>query len=187
LDDDEYYLQSSEYSSVSFITVGGYPTYTHPTDGTVAVAPDGTIYRVNGNSLGNKIIFSHKVEQVPEYDNDGNDIGFKDEIIPAEKVKSEYLAKLNPRYTDGSTPKGFKLDMKNSMINGYDLYLKGTKSSDTSQYFILDSTATYTPFKIGNNFSIDWDGTLNCYKVNSLVNDGRTDYAISISENFYVT
>lgn len=186
LDNDEYYLQSADYSSAQFITIQGYPTYTHPTDGIIAVKTDGTIWKVNGNSLSSQVTFSNKIVQVPEYDEEGNHTGNKNEIISAEKIKSEYLAKLTPRYVSGSTTKGFKLDMKNSIINGYDLYLKGTKSNNTSQYFILDSTATYTPFRIGSNFSIDWDGTLNCYKVNSLVNDGRTDQAISISNNFYV-
>jgi hypothetical protein len=65
--------------------------------------------------------------------------------------------------------------MKNSIINGYDLFLKGTKASDNGKYFILDSTASEVPFRIGSGFSVNWDGTLNCYKVNSLVNDGRTD------------
>lgn len=187
LDNDEYYLQSADYSSAQFIYVSGYPTYTHPTDGIIAIKTDGTIWQVSGNSLSSEVIFSDRIEQVPEYDNNGNIIGTKNETVSKDKVKSEYLAKLTPRYVSGTSTKGFKLDMKNSIINGYDLYLKGTKSSDSSQYFILDSTATYTPFRIGNNFSVDWDGTLNCYKVNSLVNDGNTHQAISISNNFYVT
>ena len=186
LDNDEYYLQSSEYLSVQFITVSGYPTYTHPTDGIVAVALDGNIYRVNGNSLGSQITFSNKIVQVPIYDENGNIDGYENKTVSSEKAKSEYLAKLTPRYSNTLNPKGFKLDMKNSIINGYDLFLKGTKASDSSKYFILDSTASEVPFRIGSGFSVNWDGTLNCYKVNSLVNDGRTDQAISISNNFYV-
>jgi len=38
--------------------------------------------------------------------------------------------------------------------------------------FLLDSSAIDTPFLIGDNFKVSWDGTLSCNKINTLNNDG---------------
>lgn len=57
---------------------------------------------------------------------------------------------------------GFKLDLQNSKILGYDLYLQGTNSSDTTKSFLLDSGAVQYPFQVGNNCRIDWDGKIEC-------------------------
>ena len=40
---------------------------------------------------------------------------------------------------------------------------------------------------IGEKFNVNWDGVLTCNGINSLSNDGSTDKAISINNNFYVT
>lgn len=76
------------------------------------------------------------------------------------------------------------MDLKNSSIIGYDLLLKGT--SDNGE-FVLDSGAPEYPFTIGDNFKVNWDGKLTCSEVESLNDDGRNQYSISINENFYVT
>jgi hypothetical protein len=41
--------------------------------------------------------------------------------------------------------------------------------------------------RIGSDFNVSWDGILTCNKLNTLNDDGRSDYAISINDNFYVT
>lgn len=64
--------------------------------------------------------------------------------------------------------------------------LKGT-NRDGKGVFILDSGAELTPFSIGSDFSVSWNGELNCSKVISLNNDGNNNKAISIANNFYVT
>jgi len=78
------------------------------------------------------------------------------------------------------------LDLKNGIINGYDLRLKGTKSG-TEKSIIIDSSSATTPLRIGSDFSVSWDGVLTCNKLNTLNDDGRSNYAISINDNFYVT
>lgn len=69
-----------------------------------------------------------------------------------------------PIYDDKgkNEPKGFKLDLNNSLIDGYDLYLKGTQSGDNSKFFILDSDAVEYPFQVGDKCKIRWDGSIDC-------------------------
>jgi hypothetical protein len=64
--------------------------------------------------------------------------------------------------------------------------LRGINSEGRGS-FSLDSGAAETPFVIGNNFKVSWDGTLNCNKINSLNNDGNTGKVISVNNNFYVS
>lgn len=77
---------------------------------------------------------------------------------------------------EGNKPKGFKLDLNNSLINGYDLYLKGTSSDDNSRFFILDSNAVDYPFQIGDKCKIRWDGSIDCSDItisgNSIIQGG---------------
>lgn len=81
--------------------------------------------------------------------------------------------------------KGLNINLKTGYIQGYDLTLKGRKS-ETSDYFLLDSTADTYPFEInGNNFRVSWSGDLYCNKVKSLTNDG-SGKVISITNNFQV-
>jgi hypothetical protein len=85
---------------------------------------------------------------------------------------------------------GMHLDLANGAINGYNLMLQGTNTASTAdepKTIIIDSSSSTTPLRIGKDFSVAWDGTLNCNKVNSLNNDGNNNKAISISNNFYVT
>ena len=188
IDDNNYYLKSADYIESTFIKVGGYNTYKQPKNpivnisSTVAIAPDGNVYSVNGTILGKNPYKFNSIQ--------GPNIGTEDNPIyaeqTAEQVKQTYISQLIPNLTSASATKGFKLDLNNSIINGYDLYLKGTNSS-TNKTFLLDSTAPEIPLSIGSNFKVSWDGTLTCNDINSLNNDGRDNYAISISENFYIT
>ena len=186
LDNNDYYLKSKTYIESDFYKTKDdkkYNIYIQPEKSivdiseTVAVSPSGDVYKVNNNIIsGNKYIFQETNKE--------------DKTIPyqtAEQVKQTYLASLIPKLKNSSDiTKGFKLDLKNSRINGYDLYLRGINSS-LNKSFIFDSSAPVTPIKVANNFSINWDGTLTCGSVNSLNNDGRNGYAISIGNNFYVT
>lgn len=129
--------------------------------------------------------FTETQESRKTYDDDGKE---KTEIykISAEKNQQAYLAALTPYYSKNKGS-GLKLDLQKGLISGYDLLLKGTKSNDTSKTITIDSSNETTPLKIGPSFSVNWDGTLTCNKLNSLTSDGRTDRAISINNNFYVT
>lgn len=79
------------------------------------------------------------------------------------------------------------MDLSRGIINGYNIMLKGTKADDANKTIIIDSSSSTTPLKVGENFNVNWDGTLSCNKINSLNNDGRQQYAVSIGNNFYVT
>ena len=189
LDDDNYYLKSKNYIETEYIKIGGYNTYKQPDNpivdisSIVAIDNNGNVYRTNGSSLQGIYIFpaSHgtqigtDINGEPIYNSQTN-----------EQVKQSYIASLEPNLKATTQKAGFKLDLNNSIINGYDLYLQGTNSS-TNETFILDSGAPEIPFRIGSKFKVGWDGTLTCNKINALSNDGTTDNAISINENFYVT
>jgi hypothetical protein len=90
---------------------------------------------------------------------------------------------LTPYYTT-SDCSGVKIDLAHGTINGYDLMLRGTKKGDATKTIIIDSSSSSTPLKISDGFSVNWDGTLTCNKLNSLNNDGLNNYIISICENF---
>jgi hypothetical protein len=47
------------------------------------------------------------------------------------------------------TPHGLKIDLESGLIDGYNLYLRGTNTKDPTKTFILDSTAELTPLMIG--------------------------------------
>ena len=80
------------------------------------------------------------------------------------------------------------MDLSKGVINGYDIMLKGTKSDDKNKTIIIDSSSNTTPLKIGKDFSVGWDGTLTCYKLNEISNvDNEQQYAININDIFYVT
>lgn len=134
-----------------------------------------------------------------EYISDGIILTFKDYIIEREytdadgkkftlkttldqaAIERNIRASSVPIYDkEGNKPKGFKLDLNNSLINGYDLYLKGTSSNDDSKFFILDSSAVDYPFQIGDKCKIKWDGSIDCSDItisgNSIIQgDSRID------------
>lgn len=130
-----------------------------------------------------------------EYISDGIILTFKDYIIEKEYTDADgkkFTLKTTldqaaiernirtssvPIYDkEGDKPKGFKLDLNNSLINGYDLYLKGTSSNDDSKFFILDSSAVDYPFQIGDKCKIRWDGSIDCSDItisgNSIIQGG---------------
>ena len=78
------------------------------------------------------------------------------------------------------------MDLSRGIINGYNIMLKGTKADDATKTIVIDSSSSTTPLKIGENFNVNWDGTLSCNKINSLNNDGQSNYAISIGNNVHV-
>ena len=148
----------------------------------MAVSNNNNIYIKNGNSWDKKI-FTSTTEII---DN-------KTITINAQTNKENYLATLIPYYKPDGTSSigtGMLLDLKNGIINGYDLRLKGTKSG-TNKSIIIDSSSDTTPLWIGangkSNFNVTWDGYLSCNKVSTLNNDGRSNMAVSIGNNFYVT
>lgn len=53
---------------------------------------------------------------------------------------------------------GFKLDLSKNKIIGYNTKLQFYKSG--TENLLLDSSQDTTPFKIGNNFSVNWEGKL---------------------------
>lgn len=186
ISDSEYFLQSIQYDGLQFNTVeiNGL-TYNLYNNNTVAVSNNGSdIYeKISGNWV--QKTFSDSVEIIKTYDKDGEEIEIT-KTITAEQKKQAYLATLKPSYNQ-SQGSGLKMDLSRGIINGYNIMLKGTKADDTSKTIIIDSSSSTTPLKIGENFNVNWDGTLSCNKINSLNNDGREQYAVSIGENFYIT
>ena len=189
IDKNEYYLQSQDYDGIIPNTLdnGKYYLYLDPEDNSIIAIDTETnkVYTTinGGTAIGEEKIFEKREEiQIPV---EGS-IPITT-IISAEQVKQEYLSSLKPSYKN-TLGKGIFLDLKNGILNGYDLYLKGTNRADTSKTFILDSSSPSTPFTIGDNFKINWDGTLTCHRLNELTNTGNSQgYAINISDNFYVT
>lgn len=194
LDDDNYYLKSSTYNEVTFIKTNDsykYNTYKQSANSIVnistyvAVAPNGTVYSTTGSQ--NNLVVQKEYTFLAITNNDTED---NTSVISqtSDQVKQIYLSQLIPNLKETNNKgSGFKLDLKNNMIHGYDLYLKGTNTALAGNpSFILDSSASENPFRIGSNFSVSWDGILTCNKVNSLNDDGRDNYPISINNNFYV-
>lgn len=197
LDKDDYYLKSSNYIENEIIKIKNeeesYNTYVDENNAIVALSPAGEVYTTTGTGdnlkLSKEIIFNKQSSDI-ENVQDGSNINKAEQT--ADQVKSTYLSKLIPNYKSVEATKGFKLDLQNSILSGYDLYLSGTSTSQKDDKgkpysFIFDSSHATTPIKIGNNFSVDWDGTLSCNNINSLNNDNRDNMAISIGNNFYVT
>ena len=186
ISDDDYYLKSQSYIENEYIKVNGYNTYKQPDkpivdiSSIVAISPAGDVYKVMGNMLGEKYIF----QEIKKVEGEGD--AAIDYGQTAEQVKQTYISQLIPNLLTTQASKGFKLDLSKNTINGYDLYLKGTNTA-TGRTFLLDSGAPELPLMIGEKFNVSWDGILTCNGINSLSNDGSTDKAISINNNFYVT
>ena len=158
----------------------------------VAISSDNTIYNTKIAANGDLEIssasqaFQATTIKLDEKDSSGKNITYQ---YSAEEYKLWFILNLIPVYEQTNRPSGLKIDLNAGSIAGYDLYLRGMKKNSTNenQSFTLDSSADNFPFTIGKDFKINWDGTLTCNKVNSLNDDGRDNYAISISNNFYVT
>lgn len=185
IDKNEYYLKSINYSGLKFNTtiIDGESCNLY-NNGSVAVSVsnNANIWTKNGSSWLKKT-FTSTTEKL-----ENTIVTIKPEVH-----RENYLATLIPYYQpqgNSNIGTGMLLDLKNGIINGYDLRLKGTKSG-TNKSIVIDSSSSTTPLWIGegnkSNFNVSWDGVLTCNKVNTLNDDGRSNYAISINENFYVT
>lgn len=186
ISDSEYFLQSIQYDGLQFNTVEiNGSTYNLYNNNSVAVSNNNSnIYEKISDNWIQKI-FSDKIETIINYDKDGEKTEIQ-KTITAEQQRQAYLATLKPSYNQ-SQGSGLKMDLSRGIINGYNIMLKGTKADDISKTIVIDSSSSTTPLKVGENFNVNWDGTLSCNKINSLNNDGRQQYAVSIGENFYVT
>lgn len=190
---EEYYLQSINYNGLSFesVTINNI-SYNLYNNGLVAVTPDGSIIQTRSSASSTNWTvknFPNTTETIEQFNDKGKPIGTKTVVISGDTHKATYMNNLIPYYKT-STGTGMHLDLASGVINGYNLMLKGTNASSTDanpKTIIIDSSSSTTPLKIGKDFSVAWDGTLNCNKLNSLNNDGNDNKAISISNNFYVT
>lgn len=205
---ENYYLQSSRYTGqvqqYAFKNNNKYLIYYYDGDeynttGNYAVYGDSIFYKVDGGEVDTKsgevvnLKWSNS-EYSPTIKQTETKIinGVSSSVtttLTGNKAKSYFLAALKPVLVQ-TEPEGLYLDLNNGIINGYDLYLKGTAKSNNNKdkFFILDSGAPLTPFQVGNNFKVNWDGTLTCYKISEISNTGNPcGHAIQIANNFYVT
>lgn len=101
-------------------------------------------------------------------------------------VKAQFLNALVPVLEAVDTPTGLKIDLNKGTIVGYDLYLSGINSANKNNQLIIDTSAVSNPLSIGENFRVDWDGSVVCNKLTSLKNDNPSGNIIQIGEHFYV-
>lgn len=210
---NNYYLKSSTYDrqAIQTTTDGKYKIYKVP-DGKrtisngmgtltftayVGVDSNNQVYDTSVSNNQYSITGSRKNFQTTTvtfkvWDNSTNKEIDKKYTYSPEQYNLLFIHSLIPVYTK-VVPSGLKIDLNKGSIVGYDLYLRGAKLDNkgnliTDKHFTLDSSANEHPFTIGNNFKVGWDGTLTCYKLNTLTNtDNEKDYTINISNNFYVT
>lgn len=84
-------------------------------------------------------------------------------LLSAEDNKKRFLGSAVLQYTEETKQnKGFRLDLKDNLIEGYNLCLTGIKQSDPNKRIIIDSSAPTYPLRIGSNFMVDWDGNMTC-------------------------
>ena len=127
----------------------------------------------------NKIIFDSISSK---YQEDGSPTDKEEISLTAEQNKQRFLAKAIKQYEgDKKSKKGFNLDLKSNLIEGYDLRLKGINASDTNKEIIIDSGASTYPLQIGNNFAVDWDGKVYC--TNPTINGNNGTIQLG---NFYI-
>lgn len=192
LSDSDFYLQSKDYQAQhpliyyknknaegNFYEYIGSNTYTYGKE----VFKTGQIIVIlkKGKNNSNQQTICIASKSGDEYISDGIPLIFEDQVIEQEytdidgtkftvnvtlnQTAIEHNIKTSsiPIYDKvKNKPKGFKLDLNNSLINGYDLYLKGTSSNDNSKFFTLDSNAVDYPFQIGDKCKIKWDGSIDC-------------------------
>lgn len=109
---------------------------------------------------GKEIIFNKVVSnyKTPEGINQEVD------VLTAEENKQKFLSAAIQKYTDTTLQyKGFKLDLNSNLIEGYNLRLIGIKEgSGGKQRIVIDSSDEEAPLRIGENFTVDWDGIIHC-------------------------
>lgn len=150
------------------------------------------IHEVTGeNTITNvKLIFEDKIQETIQPDDDQGENETSPEnkveqtILTAARQKQDFITYLNPILLNSDAPSGFKLNLKDSTIEGYSLILQGANPNNSKQTFKLSSKDEALPLSIGDNFKVAWDGSLICNNLSSLNNDGRDDLAISINNKF---
>lgn len=124
------------------------------------------IYKTNLSSNGKyykdkKPIIFDKIDRVVqgEYSSD-----LTITMYTSEQNKQRFLSKAQVQYKDiaNRQPRGFRLDMNNNMLIGYDLRITAINQQDKSKNIIIDSGDPEYPLRIGKNFSVDWDGKVTC-------------------------
>lgn len=184
----EYYLQSSNFdpSKQEEVTIDGKTCKvytpvkdelldTQVTDATmVALTPGSKIEEINVyplknlNETSNLSPITFKETKIKGEFYNEEDLNSTTTIIKkfkADEVKKRFISNLSPymKKTDDQIDggSGFKLDLQNGIIKGYNLYLQGI-NKDLNKSFIIDTGNEATPLKIGNNFSVSWDGYVTC-------------------------
>lgn len=200
---NNYYLQSVNYDPVTIVQVtsNSIVYYIYQTaDSKYIAVPKGNdalpIYEasLSGNTY---TISTTQVSYPTSYtrektyvDADGNIVGTGTyETISYVNPRQTYINTLTPVLTSStSAGSGMFIDLNSGVITGYDLYLRGINKSEPSQSIVIDSGNPSTPFSIGNNFRVAWNGTLTCQKVNYLGTVTNTgEYVINIGNNFKVS
>lgn len=173
----KYYIFKGQTNKYPYIEEGSSDTKKLASDSELIVSSNNIFYiikKVIRNEIETKEIikiefqgFSYTV--LAAGDQDGQ-LKTKTVTLTNSEAQTEVFGYCSPIYQNDSTnkiEKGFKLDLNNNSIVGYDLYLSGTQSNsngnDTSnKFFILDSSAPTYPFIIGQNFKVAWDGSVIC-------------------------
>lgn len=193
MNNSNYYLQSNGYSGQVIRTINGYSMYNNTKTSiengstityitsTVGLK-DGKVYNYNNNSF-TEVIFYDTDINLGSYETENGTVPSKYQY-KADEYKKWFISYLEPIFTD-STPSGLHIDLNKGSIIGYDLFLRGIQSNDSSRSFTFDSSANEFPILVGDNLKISWDGSLWCNKLSRMVNDNR-DYIISVCKNFYV-
>lgn len=198
---NEYYLQSKDYAVADSIKVynsyGGVVGDLYKIDALKVKWRGNNLYQANdGSASSGYTIINNNIYQVNWSNNawrQGSVVNFEDVYynyngeggnfssiaLPAQKNKEKYLAMAVKQYGDQQKrEKGFKLDLNNNLIEGYDLYLRGIKTNDNndgSRQIVIDSGAPTYPLRIGNNFAVDWDGNVYCTNPTLTGNGGNIE------------
>lgn len=110
----------------------------------------------------------------------------KENVYIADNIKVNFLASLTP-VLKKIPPSGIKIDLVEGTIKGYDLYLAGIQKNNTENTLVIDTSDDITPFRIGDNFKVGWDGSLTCLKVNQLKSSNASGTVININNHFTVS
>ena len=205
MDDTNYYLQSSDYAgrTIKQITDDSngriYTVYKVPSN--MQTIPNGTnpeyeigqyvaingntVKKVNGDTLGDIINFSATSITITYTDPATNEVVTSTNSFTATEWKNRFINSLETE-TTSSDQSGLKIDLNNGHITGFNLFLQGIQKT-TNKKITLDTSHQTTPFRIGDNFYVTWDGELTCNKLTQLTNNGNTGgNIVQISDNFYI-
>lgn len=194
MNNDKYYLQSSQYKGVKIKTIDGYEMYNNPNTtikngiiekdtftSTVGIK-QGNVYNYDGKKFTKKVFSSTSIDLI-SIDSTGQQ-KIESYEFSSNDYKKRFISYLTPQY-ENIKPNGLYIDLNSGLIQGYNLYLRGI--NEDGKDFILDSTANEFPFRIKNNFKVSWDGDLYCNTLKKLSTEGdNRDYVINIGNHFYV-